>query len=388
MSSRPRPGDTATAPTAASAGSLAPAQRPPAALSDLPEIPDPRTIGTMDARALSVSLFSRLATLEEGTPEYAYVRNTLVELNLSLVKFAATRFANRKQSMEDILQVGTIGLIKAINRFDVEREVEFTSFALPTIHGEIKRFFRDSGWAVRVPRRLQELRIDIARASDVLQQRLGRAPTSAELAAHLGVDEGTVREGRQAANGYSARSLDAAFEEDMTPSPAQRCLAEEDRAFDTLECVVALKPLIAALPERDRVILSLRFVEELTQKEIGQQLGISQMHVSRLLARALKVLREALLTEDGVPGSEEEGAEGVQRAQGPEGPQGANASSQEGPRRPQSAAAPPPPPTPSSRSPEVRTPTAGRAAAGRSGRGHQAPSLRTAGAAAVRDCRR
>jgi RNA polymerase sigma-B factor len=255
----------------------------------------------MDARALSVSLFLRLSALQEGTLEYAYVRNTLVELNLSLVKFAATRFANRKQPMEDILQVGTIGLIKAINRFDVEREVEFTSFALPTIHGEIKRFFRDSGWAVRVPRRLQELRIDIARASDILEQQLGRDPTAAELAAHLGVDEAEVREGRQAANGYSARSLDATFEDDTASGPAQRCLAEEDRSFDTLECVVVLKPLIAELSERDRTILSLRFVEELTQKEIGERLGISQMHVSRLLARALTTLREALLAEEGVP---------------------------------------------------------------------------------------
>jgi RNA polymerase sigma-B factor len=275
--------------------------RPPVPLSDLPEIPDPRTMGPMDARALSVSLFLRLSALQEGTLEYAYVRNTLVELNLSLVKFAASRFANRKQPMEDILQVGTIGLIKAINRFDVEREVEFTSFALPTIHGEIKRFFRDSGWAVRVPRRLQELRIDIARASDILEQQLGRDPTAAELAAHLGVDEAEVREGRQAANGYSARSLDATFEGCTTSGPAQHCLAEEDRSFDTLECVVALKPLIAELSERDRTILSLRFVEELTQKEIGERLGISQMHVSRLLARALTTLREALLTEEGVP---------------------------------------------------------------------------------------
>ncbi len=374
MSSRPHPGDTAPAPTAAPARSLSPTPRLPAALSDLPEIPDPRTIGTMDARALSVSLFTRLSTLEEGTPEYAYVRNTLVELNLSLVKFAATRFANRKQSMEDILQVGTIGLIKAINRFDVEREVEFTSFALPTIHGEIKRFFRDSGWAVRVPRRLQELRIDLARASDVLEQQLGRAPTSAELASHLGVDEDAVREGRQAANGYSARSLDATFEEDTASGPAQRCLAEEDRAFDTLECVVALKPLIAALPERDRVILSLRFVEELTQKEIGQQLGISQMHVSRLLARALTVLREALLTEDAESDTDAGSAQSAVAAKPAESLR--------------SGAAPPPPPTPSSRSPEVRTPTGGRAAAARSGRGRQAPSRRTAGAAGGRDCRR
>jgi RNA polymerase sigma-B factor len=281
-----------------SAVSAAPAPRPPALL-DLPEIPDPRTIGTMDARALSVSLFQRLASLEEGTPEYAYVRNTLVELNLSLVKFAATRFSHRSESMEDILQVGTIGLIKAINRFDVEREVEFVSFALPTIEGEIKRFFRDASWAVRVPRRLQELRIDIARASDTLEQRLGHPPTDAELAVHLGVDEAVVREGRQAANGYSAHSLDVPLEDDQAPGPAQRCLGQYEQAFDTVECIAALKPVVATLSERDRLILSLRFVEDLTQREIGERLGISQMHVSRLLARVLTLMREALLLDDG-----------------------------------------------------------------------------------------
>ncbi|MGW7367028.1 sigma factor, partial [Streptomyces sp. NPDC054841] len=121
-----------------------------AALDGLPEIPDPRTIGTLDARALSATLFRRLRTLEEGTAEYSYVRNTLVELNMSLVKFAAGRFRGRSEPMEDIIQVGTVGLIKAINRFDVGREAEFTSFALPTIVGEIKRFFRDTSWAVRV----------------------------------------------------------------------------------------------------------------------------------------------------------------------------------------------------------------------------------------------
>ena len=152
----------------------------------MPEIADPLSVSTVDARTLSTSLFKRLATLEEGTAEYSYVRNTLVELNLSLVKFAARRFRSRSEPIEDIVQVGTIGLIKAINRFDAERGVEFTSFALPTIVGEIKRFFRDTSWAVQVPRRLQELRIDLAKARDAMEQHLGRCPTAAELAEHLG----------------------------------------------------------------------------------------------------------------------------------------------------------------------------------------------------------
>ncbi|MEV6396237.1 SigB/SigF/SigG family RNA polymerase sigma factor [Streptomyces sp. NPDC051907] len=283
--------------TRAPAVSTASGSRPPA-LSDLPEIPDLRSLATVDARILSAVLFQRLALLEEGTPEHAYVRNTLVELNLSLVRFAAARFSHRSEAMEDILQVGTIGLIKAINRFDVEREVEFSSFALPNIEGEIKRFFRDATWAVRVPRRLQELRIDLARASDALEQRWGRLPTDAELAEHLNVDEAEIREGRQAANGYSARSLDAPAEDETAPAPgSQRRLAQEERAYETVECVVALKPVVATLPERDRQILSMRFVEELTQREIGERLGISQMHVSRLLSHILATLRDELLRD-------------------------------------------------------------------------------------------
>src|SRR5579884_789137 len=172
----------------------------PATLADLPEIPPAQTLGPVDARELSRTLFLRLRTLEEGTHEYSYVRNTLVELNLALVKFAAQRFATRSEPMEDIIQVGTIGLIKAIDRFDPEREVEFPTFAMPTIMGEIKRFFRDTSWSVRVPRRLQELRLDLAKVGDELAQQLDRAPTAAELAERLGIDEEEVREGLAASN--------------------------------------------------------------------------------------------------------------------------------------------------------------------------------------------
>ncbi|WP_423247129.1 SigB/SigF/SigG family RNA polymerase sigma factor [Streptomyces pratisoli] len=274
-----------------------------AALDGLPEIPDFRTISALDARALSVSLFRRLRTLEEGTEEYSYVRNTLVELNLSLVKFAATRFSGRSEPMEDIVQVGTVGLIKAINRFDVEREVEFTSFALPTVVGEIKRFFRDTSWAVRVPRRLQELRLDLAKAYDVMEQDLGRAPTAAELADRLGLTEEEVVEGQRAANGYVARSIEP-LEDDESTSPLTRRLGAEDPALDIIECLECLKPLIAELPERERTILALRFGDDLTQSEIGERLGISQMHVSRLLARVLTKLRAALLADDAGPEDE------------------------------------------------------------------------------------
>ncbi|MFG2618852.1 SigB/SigF/SigG family RNA polymerase sigma factor [Streptomyces sp. NPDC048507] len=267
-------------------------------------------VATGEARALSVALFRRLTELEEGTAAYSYVRNTLVELNVSLVKFAARRFRGRSEPMEDIVQVGTIGLIKAINRFDPDRGVEFTTFAMPTISGEIKRFFRDTSWAVKVPRRLQELRIDTAKAHDALEQDLGREPTDSEMARRLKVTDEEFTEGRKAASAYSARSLDAPPQEDAERDPqAERAsLGEEEPAYDLIECLESLKPMLAGLPARERTLLSLRFGQELTQSEIGARMGLSQMHVSRLLNRTLTRLRGSLLTdaEDG----EEAGAAG------------------------------------------------------------------------------
>ncbi|MBY8887755.1 RNA polymerase sigma factor SigF [Streptomyces sp. PTM05] len=266
-------------------------------LADLPDIPPFDEVGPVDARALSKTLFSRLETLEEGTPEYSYVRNTLVELNLALVKFAAARFRSRSEPMEDIIQVGTIGLIKAIDRFELSRGVEFPTFAMPTIIGEIKRFFRDTSWSVRVPRRLQELRLDLAKAGDELAQKLDRSPTVAELADRLDLTREEVVEGMAASNAYTASSLDAQPEEDDSEGALADRIGYEDHGLEGIEYVESLKPLIASLPARDRQILSLRFVGNLTQSEIGEELGISQMHVSRLLSRTLTRLRRGLLTE-------------------------------------------------------------------------------------------
>ncbi|WMX48705.1 SigB/SigF/SigG family RNA polymerase sigma factor [Streptomyces roseicoloratus] len=269
------------------------------ALDGLPEIDRPTQVSTDDAQTLSTALLTRLRELEPGTPEHAYVRNTLVELNLSLVRFAARRFKNRPEQREDIVQVGTIGLIKAIDRFDPERGIEFSAFALPTVVGEMKRFFRDTTWAVRVPRRLQELRIDMAKAADALEQSLGHRPTRAEVAEHLHVTEERVAEGELAARGYTARSLDASVsDEGDPPRSGSRRLAEPEPSYELIEDFASLKPLIDHLGERDRTILSLRFGEELTQAEIGARLGLSQMHISRLLTRILGELRAGLLTED------------------------------------------------------------------------------------------
>ncbi|KLJ03346.1 RNA polymerase sigma factor SigF [Streptomyces albidoflavus] len=266
----------------------------PVLLADLPEIPPYDEVGPLDARALSKTLFARLETLAEGTAEFAYVRNTLVELNLALVKFAASRFRSRSEPMEDIIQVGTIGLIKAIDRFELSRGVEFPTFAMPTIIGEIKRFFRDTSWSVRVPRRLQELRLDLAKAGDELAQKLDRAPTVRELADRLGLSQEEVVEGMAASNAYTASSLDAQPEEDDSEGALADRIGYEDHGIEGIEYVESLKPLIAELPARDRRILSLRFTANMTQSEIGEELGISQMHVSRLLTRTLNRLRKGL----------------------------------------------------------------------------------------------
>ncbi len=285
--------------------SAAPGATAPA-VGDLPWIEDAGKVAPKDARALSKLFFDRLQVLEEGTHEYQYARNTLIEMNLSLVQFAANRFRNRGNGeMEDVIQVGTIGLIKAIDRFDLSREVEFTSFAIPYIVGEIKRFFRDSTWAVHVPRRLQELRVELAKAKEQLALVLDRDPTVKELAELLELSEQEVNEGLVASNGYTASSLDTpATESDDTPAHSSGTgrsyadmLGDRDHAMDLVEDFQSLAPLLEQLDDRARRILSMRFGQEMTQAEIGVELGISQMHVSRLLSRTLAGLRNGLLTD-------------------------------------------------------------------------------------------
>ncbi|MEU4588443.1 RNA polymerase sigma factor SigF [Kitasatospora aureofaciens] len=262
---------------------------------DLPQGADLREMAPADARELTRVLLRRLSTLEEGTREYSYVRNTLVEMNLSLVRFAIRRFNSHREPKEDLLQVGAVGLVKAIDRFDPDLGVEFTTFAMPTVLGELRRHFRDTTWAVHVPRRLQELRIVLARAQEKLAHDLDRAPTPAELAEHLSLPVEEVVEGLTAANGHTAGSLDLGGAEDEDgPGPLADRLGEEDQRLSRVEDLVALKPLVAALPERERLILSMRFCEDMTQSQIGARLGLSQMHVSRLLSRTLRKLREGL----------------------------------------------------------------------------------------------
>ncbi|MFE9395392.1 SigB/SigF/SigG family RNA polymerase sigma factor [Streptomyces flavidovirens] len=273
-------------------------------VGELPWIEDAGKVAPKDARALSQLFFDRLQVLEEGTHEYQYARNTLIEMNLSLVRFAAGRFRNRGGGgdMEDIVQVGTIGLIKAIDRFDLSREVGFATFAVPYIVGEIKRFFRDTSWAVHVPRRLQELRVDLARAKEELSLRLDRDPTVPELAEHLDLSEEEIIEGLVAANGYTAGSLDAPNDSSDGPDANGRTFADQlgepDPAMETVEDLHTLAPLLEQLDARDRRIVEMRFGQEMTQAQIGAELGVSQMQVSRLLTRVLKRLRSGMLVDE------------------------------------------------------------------------------------------
>ncbi|MEU3611474.1 RNA polymerase sigma factor SigF [Streptomyces sp. NPDC006872] len=243
------------------------------------------------------AMFVELRGLKDGSPEYAEMRNQLVRMHLPLVEHLARRFRNRGEPLDDLTQVATIGLIKSVDRFDPERGVEFSTYATPTVVGEIKRHFRDKGWAVRVPRRLQELRLALTTATAELSQQHGRSPTVHELAEKLAISEEEVLEGLESANAYSTLSLDVPDTDDESPAVADT-LGAEDEALEGVEYRESLKPLLEDLPPREKRILLLRFFGNMTQSQIAQEVGISQMHVSRLLARTLAQLREKLLVEE------------------------------------------------------------------------------------------
>ncbi|MFE6131909.1 SigB/SigF/SigG family RNA polymerase sigma factor [Streptomyces sp. NPDC056437] len=268
----------------------------------LPWIEDPAGVSPRDARSLSRVFFARLGMLEEGSREYQYVRNTLIEMNRSLVRYTARRYRNRGNGeMEDIIQVGIIGLIKAVDRFDVSRDVEFTSYAIPCIAGEIKRYFRNDTWAVHVPRRLQELRIGLGKAREHLASTADHEPTIKELAAYLELSDEEIVEGLVAAQGYIAAPLDAPHDTGGDPDKAPRPVAERlgvpDHGMDLVEDFLTLAPLLDKLDARARQIIQMRFGQDMTQLQIGEEIGISQMHVSRLLARALAQLRTGMLDQ-------------------------------------------------------------------------------------------
>ena len=278
----------------------APVQEGPESTEGTPEAP-PLTLRqerTAADRARARAMFVRLSQLPEDDPARVRLREQLVEAHLPLVAYLARRFRNRGEPLDDLIQVATIGLIKSVDRFDLERGVEFSTYATPTIVGEIKRHFRDKGWAIRVPRRLQELKLSLTRATNDLSQKNGRSPTVAELAVHLGLTEEEILEGLESANAYSAVSLDAPDGGDEDSPAVSDSLGRLDEALEGVEYRESLKPLLEQLQAREKRILMLRFFGNMTQSQIANELGISQMHVSRLLARTLAQLRTGLLTEE------------------------------------------------------------------------------------------
>jgi RNA polymerase sigma-B factor len=256
----------------------------------------PETQESPDLRTRTAAFFRQMAA-GPADPGYAGAREGLVALHMPLVEHLARRFRNRGEPYDDLVQVATIGLIKAIDRFDSDRGVEFSTYATPTILGEIKRYFRDKGWAIRVPRRLQELRLSLTAATAELTQELGRAPTVAELSERLGLSPDLVIEGLESANAYNTLSLDAPDQNETDATTVLDGLGGEDEALESVEYRESLKPLLAQLDTREKRILTLRFFRGMTQSQIAEEIGISQMHVSRLLARTLTELRAGLLKE-------------------------------------------------------------------------------------------
>jgi len=221
------------------------------------------------------------------------LRDKLVSSYLGLAEYLARRFANRGEPLDDLVQVASLGLVKAVDRFDPERGVEFSTYATHTIVGELKRHFRDKGWAIRAPRRMQELYLRLGKVVATLGQELGRSPTIAELAAEVEVSEEEVLEAMEAGQAYRFASLDAPAGGDAEGESLGSRFGDLDPELAGAEQRATLSPLLSRLPQREQLILHMRFFEGLTQSEIARRLGISQMHVSRLLARSVAQLREA-----------------------------------------------------------------------------------------------
>jgi RNA polymerase sigma-B factor len=221
-------------------------------------------------------------------------RQQMIEAYLPLATRLANRFRGRGEPVEDLVQVATIGLIKAVDGYEPSRGTPFMAYAVPTMTGEIKRHFRDRGWHVRVPRRLQELRLGVERVTGDLTQQLGRAPTVAELAAVLDTDEDSIIETRESAHAYRAMSLQAPVASEDAAELGD-LIGDVDPRFEHIDNRTTLKPLLARLPRREQRIVAMRFFGNMTQSQIAAELGISQMHVSRLLSGALRTLREGFL---------------------------------------------------------------------------------------------
>jgi RNA polymerase sigma-B factor len=250
-----------------------------------PDLPPAEQAAVDDALA-------RLCRLERSDPEHGRLRERVVHAQLPLVHHLAQRFRGRGESYDDLVQVGTIGLLKAVDRFDPSRGGAFSTFAVPTIMGEIRRHFRDRGWALRVPRRLQELGRRVAEDREILTQELGRSPTVEEISRQVDADMDLVVEALEMSVAFATVPLPTTPEEADHPY-----LGGVDDALQLVEDRETLRPLLARLPNRERRILAMRFGRGMSQSQIAAEIGISQMHVSRLLSRSMTKLREELTEE-------------------------------------------------------------------------------------------
>ena len=238
-------------------------------------------------------MFRELKDIPGESVQFMRQRDRIVERCLPLADHIARRFDGRGEARDDLVQVARVGLVNAVIRFDVNAGSDFVSFAVPTIMGEVRRHFRDNSWSVKVPRRLKELHLRLGAATAELSQRLGRAPTPSELATELEMDRDEVVEGLIAGSSYNTMSIDGGSGTEDAPAIADT-LGDVDTNLDRIENREALRPLLEALPERERTVLVLRFFESMTQTQIAERVGISQMHVSRLLAKSLARLRDQL----------------------------------------------------------------------------------------------
>ena len=237
-------------------------------------------------------MFRRLATLDKDSAPYRRQRDEIIARGLPLANHIARRFRNRGEPNDDLVQAARVGLVNAVNRFDPDNGAEFLAFAVPTMMGEVRRHFRDYGWAVKVPRRLKDLQGQMVRARAALSQELNRAPTASEIAKYLGIDRESVIEATIASSNYSTLSTDVQAGPDSEFRPIGDTMGDIDPNIDKVLALATVRPLIAALPERERLVLSLRFFDNMTQTQIAERMGYSQMHVSRLIAKALGTLRD------------------------------------------------------------------------------------------------
>jgi RNA polymerase sigma-B factor len=254
--------------------------------------PSVSTSTTTTPYADVVVMFRELALLDADTAAHRRLREAIIERCLPLAEHIARRFRGRGESHDDLVQVARVGLLNAVNRFDIDTADDFLAFAVPTIMGEVRRYFRDHGWSLKVPRRLKELNMRLKAARSELTQQLNRAPSPSELAEYLGIDREEVVEGLIAADAYSTRSTEQELSAAGDGLTMNDTLGGPDPNLEKVVEIHTVRPLIADLPERDRMVLKMRFFDNKTQSQIADEIGVSQMHVSRLLARALATVRE------------------------------------------------------------------------------------------------